>query len=296
MIQTISVSLSGPAHSLLLFETAKCQFGQEGFLLGSICEHETHSITDNEQQQVHISRIITVNAALPCPVLGYFYDNIGKIDENKIKSFLGSQACKVIAWYRFSTIPIYKLTLRERSIHIQLANFFKIPQDLFSVCILNKTFIDDNITHLFQQSFLRLKNHRFEPLPLHIMNLQDKKNSYKRYEYISPSFQALVDNVSISPRRVKGIVYITELQKSVQEHLQLLVRDLSEEEEKLFTLEQEVKKLLAEMREKENQFFSEELLDEEMEEDSPSPCEIVPFISRLKKSTLKSIPRKLDFE
>ncbi|KAG5895533.1 hypothetical protein JTB14_010677 [Gonioctena quinquepunctata] len=54
MFTPISVSLSGPAFSFLLYENSKCRFQQEGFLLGEIVHKETKTITDNDQQQVNI--------------------------------------------------------------------------------------------------------------------------------------------------------------------------------------------------------------------------------------------------
>lgn len=57
--------------------------------MGEVTEKETKTITDNDQEMVKVEKIIKVNCAIPCPHNGYFYDYTGRINTEKIKSFLG---------------------------------------------------------------------------------------------------------------------------------------------------------------------------------------------------------------
>lgn len=79
---------------------------------------------------------------------------------NKIRSILGSQINKVVGWYRYSPATIPRPTFRERIIHGQLAEFFKIPLDLFIVCILNRTPDVEGVKYN-SESFSRILNSRF---------------------------------------------------------------------------------------------------------------------------------------
>lgn len=57
--------------------------------MGEVTEKETKTITDNDQEMVKLEKIIKVNCAIPSPHNGYFYDYTGKVNTEKIKSFLG---------------------------------------------------------------------------------------------------------------------------------------------------------------------------------------------------------------
>ncbi|KAL3277183.1 hypothetical protein HHI36_012534 [Cryptolaemus montrouzieri] len=270
MIQTVSVSASGPAFSFLLYESLKNEFCQEGFLLGDIIEKETKTITDNDQQQTYNTKVIKINAVVPCPRTSYFYNSVGKINEAKLKSFLGNNFGKVVAWYKYKPLSSFKLMFREKLIHKQLSDFFNIAQDSFSMCLLISDCTINGSTHSFQQSFLRNKNNRFEPLPFHIVNLTDKKNCYKSAELPSASFQGIINKLKLDPKTSQGVTFITRLQQSVQEHVESVIEDLAVEEETLFNLEEEIRHLLMNKEDNEKEIIKElsdsELFQEEVEQ------------------------------
>ncbi|CAG9765837.1 unnamed protein product [Ceutorhynchus assimilis] len=101
--QPASVALSGPGFSFLIHETNNATVGQYGFLLGEIVhKKEINSITDNDQVQVDISKIIKINSAVPWPCRNYFPN--GRVDKEKIRKFLGNHFSKVVAWYKYGSI------------------------------------------------------------------------------------------------------------------------------------------------------------------------------------------------
>ncbi|KAK9875117.1 hypothetical protein WA026_005910 [Henosepilachna vigintioctopunctata] len=262
MTETVSVLASGPAFSLLLYETLKNEFGQEGFLVGSIVEKQTKTITDNDQRQTNITRIINVNGVIPCPYVSFFYNGIGKIDEEILESFLEDEKSSVIAWYRYKANSYFELSFREKVVHNQLSEFFGIPHDLFPLCLLTSDQSVNGSTHSSQQIFLRNRNNRYEPLPFHIMNLSDNKNVYKTGEQCLSPFQKILDDLKKTrSKESRGIEFITDLENNAQKHMESVIKELTEEEAKLVELEKEIKGLLKERNNEEIELTTDESLE-----------------------------------
>ncbi|XP_023014637.2 BRISC complex subunit FAM175B [Leptinotarsa decemlineata] len=244
MTTTISVSLSGPALSFLLYENAKCRFQQEGFLLGEIVHKETTTITDNDQRQLNISKTVKINSIMPCPHSHYFYNGAGKINGEKIIEFLGSQFKRVVAWYKYRGIVNTKFTLRDKIIHKQLIDFFSIPSETFSCCLLSNDVTSNAATHSYTQFFLRYNNGGFDKLPILIPNLSDSNTGYKNSEPASETFNKILRGLKIDKKTTQGLIAITKIQNALQKHIDVVVENLSESERYLFELEKEVKELL----------------------------------------------------
>ncbi|KAJ8928396.1 hypothetical protein NQ314_019061 [Rhamnusium bicolor] len=243
MFTPVSVSLSGPAFSFLLYENSKCRFQQEGFLLGEIVHKETKTITDNDQQQVNISRTIKINSIMPCPQPHYFYNEIGKIDSDKIKKFLGNQFNKVVAWYKYQRISSFKFTLRDKILHKQLRDLFEISPELFTCCLLINEASDNGSTHLYSQAFMRCNNNIYDKLPIHIPNLSEPNNTYKSSETASETFNKILNDLKIDKKNAQGLVVINKIQNALQKHIDSVVENLSEAEKYMHELEEEVQQL-----------------------------------------------------
>ncbi|XP_050305847.1 BRISC complex subunit FAM175B-like isoform X2 [Anthonomus grandis grandis] len=82
MFQSASVVISDPPFSFLLYETCKSPVKQMGFLLGEIIHKEITSITDNDQKQVYISKVIKINSGIPCPNRDLFPN--GRVNKEKV--------------------------------------------------------------------------------------------------------------------------------------------------------------------------------------------------------------------
>ncbi|KRT79137.1 hypothetical protein AMK59_8182, partial [Oryctes borbonicus] len=247
MVETLSVSLSGPAFSLLLYETARTRYDQEGFLLGEIIEKKTNTITDNEEQITKIDRTIKINSPVSCPKLGYFYDAAGRIDEKKINSFLGgvkAHQMKVIAWYKFKHTNAFKMTIREKIVHKQLSQLFEPMQpELFTCCLLTTNSSLSGSTHLYSQTFLRYLEPTYQMLPMHIVNLSDSNNLYKSVDPTSESFNSLVKSLRIDRKKMQGINVITQINKELQTQTENVAAKLAEAEKIYFKLHEEILEL-----------------------------------------------------
>ncbi|KAI4458728.1 abraxas family member [Holotrichia oblita] len=244
MVETLSVSLSGPAFSLLLYENVRTKYDQEGFLLGEIIEKKTNSITDNDEQVTKIDRIIKINSPIPCPKLGYFYDAAGQTDEKKIQTFLGStrtNRTKVIAWYKFKHTNAFKMTIREKIVHKQLSQYFVPDQpELFTCCLLTTNSSVSGSTHLYSQTFLRYIEPSYQMLPMHIVNLSDSNNSHKSIEPTSETFNSLVKSLRLDQKKMQGINVITQINEELQKRTEDVATQLAEAEKKYFELQEEV--------------------------------------------------------
>lgn len=218
-------------------------FYQEGFLLGEIVHKETKTITDNDQQQINISRTIKINSVIPCPQSHYFYNGTGKVNQEKIKTFLGNQFNKVVAWYRYQRIPSAKFTFRDKIIHRQLSDLFGITPELFSCCILTNEVSENASTHLFSQVFIRCHSLGCDKLQISIPNLSEPNNMYKSSEPSSDTFNKILGDLKIDKKNTQGLVVINKIQNALQKHVETLVKDLSESEKYLHELEEEVKLL-----------------------------------------------------
>lgn len=224
-------------------------FLQEGFLLGEVFEKETKTITDNEQEMVKLERTIKMNCAVPCPHTCYFYDSVGKVNIENVQSLLGDKAADVIAWYKFRHSPGFKLTLREKIIHKQLADIFKTPCDLFTTCLLTKEVSDNHSTHLFSQTFVRYSDTIYQPLPMHIINLSDPNNSYRKPQPVSRTFKNLLESAKIDLNKSQSLKIIGDLHNALQKEIEGVLAEF-DESESIFELEEEIKHLKKALNEK----------------------------------------------
>ncbi|XP_018330479.1 BRISC complex subunit FAM175B-like [Agrilus planipennis] len=240
MVETVSVSISGFAFSLLLYENVKCNYDQEGFLLGEIAVTERSKVTDADQEVVSIDKVIRINSILPCPQQCSFYNRAGKVDIQRLNELLGENATKVVAWYKYKKINGFKLTLREKIIHKQLVDLFG---DLFSMCVLMCDSSENFSTHSFYQTFIRYYDGCYQGIPLHIVNLSQKNDCYKVAETLPEEFNKIVSSLNIDLETSQGLVVVSKIQEALQKHIDHLVLNLDESEKELFELEEEVKQL-----------------------------------------------------
>ncbi|XP_018574508.1 BRISC complex subunit FAM175B-like [Anoplophora glabripennis] len=284
MFTPVSVSLSGPAFSFLLYENSKSRFQQEGFLLGEIVHKETKTITDNDQQQINISRTIKINSMMPCPQPHYFYNGLGKIDRDKIREFLGNQFTKVVAWYKYQRISSFKFTLKDKILHKQLQDFFNIPPELFTCCLLINEVSDNGSTHLYSQAFMRCNNTIYDKLPVHIPNLSEPNNTYKSSEPSSATFNKIINDLKIDRKNTQGLVVINKIQNALQKHIDTVIENLSEAEKYLHSLEEEIKQLEIMQKLKKLNDQSSNDHDSSIVSNSSQSSESSPYIRRNSKS------------
>jgi len=241
MFQPASVSLSGPAFSFLLYETCKGSVRQNGFLLGEIVHKEIISITDNEQKQVDISKIIKINSIMPCPNNNYFAG--GRVDKEKLHRFLGPNFSKVVAWYKCEPFSGMKFTLKDRALHKQFKELFEVPPDLFSFCFLSMECTDNCASYNYQQSFIRYSNGVFDRLSIYIPNLSEANSTYKNSEPASAVFNKILSTIKMDIENTKGVVAVTEIENAVQKYIISTAAELARAEKTMYELELEIQHL-----------------------------------------------------
>ncbi|KAF2904817.1 hypothetical protein ILUMI_01382 [Ignelater luminosus] len=245
MTETISVSVSGSAFALLLYENIKNEYDQDGFLLGNVISKETNKLTDADHRVVNTEHILKIKSAVPCPQQFYFYDSSGKVDIDKIKRYLSSQETEVIGWFlhkRKRSPSSIKLNLREKIIHKQLANYFCAQVPYFSCCLLSAECSNIKSTYSFCQTFVRYNMSKYENLPLHIINLSDPCYTFKTTEPASEVFSQVIKSVR-SSGDTEGHLVIKKVQDTLQEYMKKMVVESAKKEQELFKLEQEIKQI-----------------------------------------------------
>ncbi|CAG9857356.1 unnamed protein product [Phyllotreta striolata] len=246
----VSVSISPPVLSFLMLENEKCHYQQEGFLFGEINQKETKSITDNDHQQINISTTIRIDSSTSCPKIHYFYNNIGKIDEEKLKRFFGERFDRIIGWYVYQNRPTTNLTLRYRLIHRQLCELFQKSREFFAFGLLNYDRSSNGSTHTFAQSFYRCTELGWDKLPMVIPNLSDNVNAYRTPEAPSVTFDGILAEIGKREFNKAPLWVINRVQNTVQEHNEALVKEVAEAESRLWVLQREVEEKLKEFKER----------------------------------------------
>lgn len=89
-------------------------------MCGKVARTETTIITDAEQSQIRVNYAIKVTNVIPCPRQSYFYSKSGRVDQQKLKSFLGKEMANVVAWYKHKSFRDFKLSLRDKIVHKQV--------------------------------------------------------------------------------------------------------------------------------------------------------------------------------
>lgn len=237
-------------------------------MIGTTLHKETKTITDNDQQQINITKTIQINSILPCPKPHFFYNGIGKLNKNIIKDFLGDQFNNVVGWYKFQKISSYKFSLRDKVIHKQLVDLFEITPELFTCCFLINEMSDNGSTHLFSQIFMRYNNNKYDRLTIHIPNLSEPNNMYKIPELVSPTFNRILNELKIEKPTTQGLTLINKIQNAVQKQIDKVIKDLNPLEEYMHELEEEIKHLLVKKVKKK---CNEEKVDLITSVDTPSP-------------------------
>lgn len=256
---SVFVNVSGTAFSLLLYENVRNDHDQEGFLLGEIIRNEKRTITDNDQDVVTIEHTIKINSVFPCPRLGHFFDNAGKIDPNKLDTLLGDKKDHVVSWYKFKRISSFKLTLREKIVMKQLAMYF-MPQapEHFTWCLLTaRAGADNDEKHIFSQTFIRYHMSAYQPLPMHIANLKDPHDVYKKPEACSTIFREIVRGL---PKKIHGYATVSCIETALDERIARTVEQMKTSEEEMHNLEQRVRELRTKLNTLDNDESLEDLL------------------------------------
>lgn len=248
---------------------------QEGFLLGEIVHKECSTITDNDKEQINITKTIKINSAIPYPQNHYFYSGAGKIDESKLKELLKDEVRNVVAWYKFQYSSSFRFTFRDKLIHKQLTDFFGILTDQFTCCLLICELSKNQSTHMLSQNFVRYRNKKYENVPFTIPNLSELNNSYISADKPSDTFTKIVSTLDLDLQNIPAIVAINKIENALQNYIESVVVKLAGAERQLFDLEQEIRQLEITKKDKKSNAPEPETADSEQKiDDNPKALDL----------------------
>lgn len=268
MAAHICVTLSGPALSFLIYENVKCYCDQEGFLIGEIISHVTDTISDSQIRGEKTETIISVNSLMPIPHCMSFYNGVGKINQEKLKSFLKDKSKEVIGWFSFRRNSSLVPHLRDRLLHKELsAAAPHVSPEHFTMCLLNTSTSNGGSTHVFNHKFLRYRHSKFEALPMQIHNLGETQPEYKivpSTTSLSDSFNSIITSLKGNHNSGSDAALVCHIQKALQNHLRTLINDVALSEIKVAELEKEVEMLRQQSGPLSNEVLLPQLLREDV--------------------------------
>lgn len=209
-------------------------------MLGEVYQKEINTTTDSDQV-TSLERTVKITSIIPCPHTCYFYNGIGIVDVDRIRTFLGDHFLKVVGWYKFKHYTGFDLTLHEKLIHKQLLDKFQIPTDLFTTCLLTTSRTDNHSTHAYSQTFIRYKNFKYQQLPMQIINLTNPSNSVKHNENTSKAIKELLSSLNLDLNKSQGLVVTREIHNALQRYIDELPSKSANIEKQVYELEQEIK-------------------------------------------------------
>lgn len=197
-----------------------------------------------------LKRTIKVTSSVPSIKIGYFYDSLGQISPEKFLELVGGKGSDVVGRYKYTSLPQQKLTLRDMLIHKNLAEFLKIPSDLFVTCLVSKSVSSNCSTHSFSQTFVRYTNSVYEHLPMHVENLGDPSSTYRKPQPLSDAFKGFLDSANTDFGQCQGLELMTKLNSALQKETESLLEDYAASHNEVFKLEQEIDQLEKDLEKK----------------------------------------------
>ncbi|XP_076759737.1 BRISC complex subunit FAM175B isoform X1 [Xylocopa sonorina] len=248
------ITISGPALSLLFYESVRSCGDQMGFLLGETLEFVVKTYTDVN----HVETVKTYNnieAVVTCPLPDFLQNPIGRINKEKLKDFLRDKSKQVIGWFHFrrdvSLIP----TFRDKMLHKEFASYFSndngSKEEFFVTCLLSTSTSSEGGTHKFKHVFLRHRRGIFEPVRLTISNLGGNSFIHEGSDYkptpskkssdVPDAFTELIKSLNLDLARTSGFESATTIQKAAEHHLSQLIPELCKSDLEVADLERQVK-------------------------------------------------------
>lgn len=157
-----------------------------------------------------------------------------------------------MGWYKFKQGfgSEWKMTLREKILHKQLANLFDTPADLFTLCFLTTCPSHTNSTFEYKQIFIRYCPPIYQNLNMHIENLSDPNTTYRSSLPSSETFTNIVKSLKMDVKKMQGLEVISKIQVALQNQIDTAVKNLTDSERRLHCLEEEIFDLEQKLRDK----------------------------------------------
>ncbi|KAM9793964.1 BRCA1-A complex subunit Abraxas 1 isoform 7-T7 [Syngnathus typhle] len=127
-----SVRIPGIVLSSLLFEHINKDSDVEGLILGENHVEEHVTISDTQEDHVHLRRTSSVHKHVCCHKLDTWYDAAGRVDEEAVGRLLGANHRDLlIGWYRQRRNSERRMTMREKAVHENFRAALGVPHAIF---------------------------------------------------------------------------------------------------------------------------------------------------------------------
>jgi hypothetical protein len=136
----MSVNITGPILSALLFEHCNADGDREGLLLGKVTTVITNKISDSDISVVEHQTVYNVYSFLPFPGLSVWRDSKGALNKDVLAKMLdGYDVKEVLGWYKLRRNSSLSVSLRERAISRHISDWLGQIDDrqtmIFMLCV-----------------------------------------------------------------------------------------------------------------------------------------------------------------
>lgn len=263
-----TVRMPGIVLSALMFQHLNSDSDVEGLILGDSIFEEQVIINDTQTDQIHIEEIYNVQKHIACGELHSFYNTIGEVDLNALKTVLGCDKQEsVIGWYRQRRDTKQQMSLREMIVHENLKTALANPHIIFLLVTPSK-FTASGSTHRTEYAAYILRSRQVINVPVMVNNL----GLLEPVSYCKVPALCSAAGYSLTMEKhrskffssngfLKEVDEINTMNDSLQSELEKLCKDVQNSEEKHEALQAEVSALRRKVNEKKQNILPKDSRD-----------------------------------
>ncbi|RZF42858.1 hypothetical protein LSTR_LSTR003682 [Laodelphax striatellus] len=207
------------------------QSNKIGFLLGEKHSVITKAISDADVNGEKIETFIDINAVLPVGSPSLFCNNVGRVDDKKLKEQLGPFEKDTYGWYIFRRNSKLRPMLRGTCIHKELLRALPhISSQSFVLCCVGSE-VSSISTHRHRHVFFSYKNGTFEPMSVPVTNLgQSPESGYKGISIgnvSNTSFNCIISSLDLGPN-TRSVDLLKAVQRPLQEKIHCVAEQVQQ--------------------------------------------------------------------
>ncbi|XP_006885321.1 PREDICTED: BRCA1-A complex subunit Abraxas [Elephantulus edwardii] len=279
--ESTSAVLSGFVLGALAFQHFNTDSDTEGFLLGEVKGEAKNSITDSQMDDVEVIYTIDIQKYIPCYRLFRFYNSLGEINEQALKTVLSNVKKDVVGWYKFRRHSDQIMTYRERLLHNNLLKYLSNKELVFLLLTPSIT-TESCSTHRLEHALHKPQEGLFHRIPLVVANLgMSEQLGYKTVSSscLSTGFSRAVKTHSSEffkeDGSLKEVHKINEMYGTLQQELKNVCKKVEHSERAVEKLLEDVHRLKQEIKKRkqaQTQVAGEKNVPEEPQE-NPFLCQ-----------------------
>eukprot|EP00121_Abeoforma_whisleri_P016742 Awhi_evm1s15350 len=125
MREDVSLSLHGQTLAALSYEISNTDNDIDGFIFGREDVDISYSCTDNQTNLVGKKHLLNIRNFEVLKGSFTYYDQFGKVDENKLETLLGTRINSFLGCFRWRRNSVLKLGIREKFVFKQVMNYYE---------------------------------------------------------------------------------------------------------------------------------------------------------------------------